>query len=103
MGKKNLVLYVFDNLAGTVDASAFISVHLKDLVGSFQSEGRPLDELFEHMTAEDFAGKYDEIVLLVPENYDPIRVFWGRKTYSAAPRIWCNGRWSRTMSFCPRH
>ena len=77
MGKKNLVLYVFDNLAGTVDASAFISVHLKDLVGSFQSEGRPLDELFEHMTAEDFAGKYDEIVLLVPENYDPIRVFLG--------------------------
>jgi hypothetical protein len=29
------------------------------------------------MLAEDFVGKYDEIVLLVPENYDPIKGFLG--------------------------
>lgn len=79
---KNMLLEVYDDMVSgpsfdPADASLFISGNLRNLIGSFMSEKRPLDELFGCMLAEDFVGKYDEIVLLVPENYDPIRGFLG--------------------------
>ena len=79
---KNMLLEVYEGMVSgpsfdPADASIFISGNLRNLIGSFMSEERPLDELFGHMSAEDFAGKYDEIVLLVPENYDPIKGFLG--------------------------
>ncbi len=81
MGKNMLLAVYKDMVSGPsfdpADASLFISGNLRNLIGSFMSEKRPLDELFEHMLAEDFVGKYDEIVSLVPKNYDPIKGFLG--------------------------
>ena len=79
---KNMLLGVYEDMVSgpsfdPADASLFISGNLRNLIGSFMSEKRPLDGLFSRMLAEDFVGKYDEIVLLVPENYDPIKGFLG--------------------------
>ena len=80
---KNVLPRVYEDMISDpsfdpADASSFISDNLRNLIGAFMSEKRPLDELFEHMSAEDFASKYDKIMELVPRGYNPITGFLGK-------------------------
>ena len=58
---------ITDNGETSESISSFVSMNLQGLIRAFREEDADLASLIDHMTPEDFAGRYGTIRSLIPE------------------------------------